>query len=83
MKYPEEHSLAAQIWALRQYGGVGPRTFRTLLARFGGPSGIHSADITEFEEIKDLGDDRRERIRFALTDPGWQFDDALMMWVVR
>jgi len=72
MNQEGKYSVAAQIWALRQYGGVGPRTFRMLMAYFGGLGNIFEADVDDFMEINGLGQTRSGKI-FGSRD--W-LDDA-------
>ncbi|MEW5925431.1 MAG: DNA-processing protein DprA [Candidatus Zixiibacteriota bacterium] len=58
----KKYSKAAQIWALREYGEAGPRTFRALMARFLDTEAIHSAEISELEVIEGLGEKRSVKI---------------------
>lgn len=58
----EKYSIAAQVWALRHFGRVGPRTFRTLMVRFGNLENIFMAEIDELLEIDGLGKKRSNRI---------------------
>jgi DNA processing protein len=62
MKLPEDYSVAARVWALRQFGGVGPRTFRTLMAYFGSLENIFSLEMDELLAINGLGQKRSEKI---------------------
>lgn len=57
-----EYSIAAQVWALRQYGEVGPRTFRVLMAKFGQLEAIHRAEIEDITAIEGLGEKRSRKI---------------------
>ena len=56
------YSQAAQVWALKQYGEVGPRTFRALMARFLTTEAIHAAEIDELTSIDGLGEKRSVKI---------------------
>lgn len=58
----ENYSTAAQVWALRHFGKVGPRTFRTLMVRFGSLENIFLAEMDELLEIDGLGEKRCNRI---------------------
>jgi len=58
----EKYSIAAQVWALRHFGRVGPRTFRTLMVRFGNLENIFMAEMDELLEIDGLGTKRSNRI---------------------
>lgn len=58
----DKYSLAAQIWALKKSGEVGPRTFRALIARFLSPGVVHGAEIDELMEIDRLGEKRAAKI---------------------
>lgn len=62
MKERKGYSTAAQVWALRQYGEVGPRTFRALIATFGNPEAVHQAEISELSAIEGLGEKRSQKI---------------------
>jgi DNA processing protein len=62
MKEISKYSIPAQVWALRHYGKVGPRTFRVLLARFTRMEEIFKAEIPELIEIDGLGETRCLRI---------------------
>jgi len=62
MNNGKEYSVESQIWALRQYGDVGPRTFRALMSKFGSPDAIHRASIEELAEINGLGKPRLQKI---------------------
>lgn len=56
------YSIAAQVWALRHFGGVGPRTFRSLLLRFNNLENIFHAEMDELMAIDGLGKKRSEKI---------------------
>jgi len=56
------YSIAAQVWALRHYGRVGPRTFRSLIARFNNLENIFRAEMDELMAIDGLGEKRSEKI---------------------
>ncbi len=58
----ENYSTAAQVWALRHFGKVGPRTFRTLMVRFGNLENIFMAEMDELLDINGLGEKRSNRI---------------------
>jgi len=58
----ENYSTAAQVWALRHFGKVGPRTFRTLMVRFGNLENIFMAEMDELLDISGLGEKRSNRI---------------------
>lgn len=58
----ENYTIAAQVWALRHFGRVGPRTFRTLMVRFGNLENIFRAEMDELLEIDGLGEKRSNRI---------------------
>lgn len=58
----ENYTIAAQIWALRYFGRVGPRTFRTLMIHFGDLENILKAEMDDLVEISGLGVKRSERI---------------------
>lgn len=58
----KKYSQAARIWALREYGEAGPRTFRALMARFLNTEAIHNAEISELEAIEGLGVKRSVKI---------------------
>ena len=58
----ENYSIAAQVWALRHFGKVGPRTFRTLMIRFGNMENIFMAEMDELLEIDGLGEKRSSKI---------------------
>jgi len=62
MSDEKKYSKAAQIWALKQYGDVGPRTFRALMGKFLRLEAIHLAEIDELTEIEGLGKKRSEKI---------------------
>jgi len=62
MKKPGEYSLAAQIWALRHHGEVGPRTFRALMARLERPESVFHLEIEELMDIEGLGEKRSRKI---------------------
>lgn len=62
MTQTDNYSLAAQVWALRHFGGVGPRTFRSLLVRFGSLHNIFRAEMDELTSIDGLGEKRSARI---------------------
>jgi DNA processing protein len=57
-----DYSLGAQVWALRVYGGVDPRTFRALIGRLGSPANILSAEFEELMAIERLGNARSREI---------------------
>jgi len=56
------YSIAAQVWALRHFGGAGPRTFRSLLVRFHDLENIFRAEMDELTAIDGLGKKRSEKI---------------------
>ncbi|MFH2037254.1 MAG: DNA-processing protein DprA [Candidatus Zixiibacteriota bacterium] len=58
----ENYSLSTQIWALREYAKVGPRTFKALIARFGNVAAIHQAEVEEIKSIDGLGEKRAATI---------------------
>jgi DNA processing protein len=58
----DNYSVAAQVWALRHFGGVGPRTFRSLMIRFGGLENIFRSEMDELTAIEGLGEKRSEKI---------------------
>ena len=58
----EQYSIPAQIWALRQYGKVGPRTFRVLMSELGSLEKIHSSEISELTAIKGIEPERAAKI---------------------
>lgn len=58
----KKYSKAAQIWALKEFGEAGPRTFRALMAKFLDTEAIHRAEISELEEIEGLGEKRSVKI---------------------
>jgi DNA processing protein len=62
MKRAGEYSLAAQVWTLREYGEVGPRTFRALIVHYGSPAAILEAELDELKAIHGLGDVRSRKI---------------------
>lgn len=62
MKRAGEYSIAAQVWALREYGEVGPRTFRALMAYFGNLPAILEAGIEELQNINGLGEKKSAKI---------------------
>ncbi len=65
MKQVGDYSIAAQVWALRHYGEVGPRTFHALMATFGRLEAIHDAHIDDLKAIEGLGDKRSKKIHEA------------------
>jgi len=62
MRRAGEYSIAAQVWALRQHGEVGPRTFRALMSHFGNLSAILEAELEELTEIDGLGGKKSQKI---------------------
>jgi DNA processing protein len=62
MKRAGEYSLAAQVWTLREFGEVGPRTFRALIARYSTPAAILEAEFEELIQIDGLKDARSRKI---------------------
>ena len=62
MNPPGEYSIAAQVWALRRFGEVGPRAFRALLAAFGSVEAIHAAGLDELKAIPGLDEGRSQKI---------------------
>jgi len=62
MEELEKYSTAAKVWALREFGEVGPRTFRALMARFGDLENIHQAGLDELASIEGLGEKRSQKI---------------------
>ncbi len=62
MKRAAEYPIAAQVWALREYGDVGPRTFRALMAYFGNLPAILEAETEELQKIDGLGEKRSKKI---------------------
>ncbi len=58
----ENYSIAAQVWALRHFGKVGPRTFRTLMVHFGNLENIFRAEMDELLGIDGLGEKRSSKI---------------------
>ncbi len=72
MKSFDQYSPAAQVWALQEYGRVGPRTFRALIARFGDLKGIIQAEREELESFFGAEDERIEEI-YKISD---HFDEA-------
>ncbi|MCX6826680.1 MAG: DNA-processing protein DprA [candidate division Zixibacteria bacterium] len=79
MKRAEEYSIATQIWALRQHGEVGPRTFRALMIHFGYLSAILEAELDELKGIEGLGAKKSQKIfdSFAFLDKAEEFIGAL------
>jgi len=75
----KKYSMAAQVWALRQYGEVGPRTFRALLAKFLNTEAIHKAEIDELSSINGLGEKRSVKIfeSYQHLDEAEAFIDSL------
>jgi DNA processing protein len=57
-----DYSVAAQVWALRHFGRVGPRTFRSLMIRFNNLENIFRAEMDELMAIEGMGEKRSERI---------------------
>jgi DNA processing protein len=62
MKRAYQYSVAAQVWALREYGEVGPRTFGALMAYFGNLAAILEAEEAQLREISGLGEIKSRRI---------------------
>jgi DNA processing protein len=62
MKRAHEYPIAAQVWALRKYGEVGPRTFRALMAYYGNLAAILEAEIDELEKIDGLSEKKARKI---------------------
>ncbi|SYZ74717.1 conserved hypothetical protein [Candidatus Zixiibacteriota bacterium] len=62
MKRAAEYSIAAQVWALREHGEVGPRTFRALMARFGNLAAILEAEMEDLLRIEGLAEKRAHKI---------------------
>ncbi|MCP4704843.1 MAG: DNA-processing protein DprA [candidate division Zixibacteria bacterium] len=58
----ENYSIATQVWTLRHFGRVGPRTFRTLMIHFGNLENIFRAEMEDLLEINGLGEKRSKRI---------------------
>jgi DNA processing protein len=56
------YSVGAKVWALKHHGGIGPRTFRALFARFRSLEGIHAAEMDELTAIEGLGLRRSKKI---------------------
>ncbi len=48
--------------ALREYGGVGSRTFQMLIQRFGTPTAILAADLGEISALPRMSDEKEEKI---------------------
>jgi DNA processing protein len=62
MKDLSGYSVAAKIWALREFGGVGPRTFRTLMTIFGDLETIFKAEMDELTAIEGLTKKQAKKI---------------------
>jgi DNA processing protein len=62
MKRAYEYSIAAQVWTLREFGEVGPRGFRALMAHFENLPAILEADIERLNAVTGLGKKRAEKI---------------------
>jgi len=79
MKRAYQYSLAAQIWSLKKFGDVGPRTFRVLMVYFGSAADILEAEIGELEEINGLSEKKCRKINdsFESLDKAEQFIDSL------
>ncbi|UCD17000.1 MAG: DNA-processing protein DprA [Candidatus Zixiibacteriota bacterium] len=56
------HSMAAMVWALRNYGNVGPRAFSVLMAHFRTITAIFQAELDELNAINGLGEKRSRKI---------------------
>ena len=54
--------MAAQVWALREYGEVGPRTFGALMAHFGNLAAILEAETGELRKLEGLGEKKSQKI---------------------
>ncbi len=65
MKDLTGYSTAAMVWALRRYGEAGPRTFRSLLTRYGRLDEIFLAEVDELKRIDGLGEKRSRLISEA------------------
>ncbi len=79
MKNLSNYSTAAQIWALCEFGGVGPRVFRTLMIRFGNLRNILYAEMDELTGIEGLTKKQAKKIYDCpdFIDEAAQFIDSL------
>lgn len=62
MKRAYQYSVAAQVWVLREFGEVGPRTFGALIAHFGNLAAILEAEEDELRKISGLGEVKSRKI---------------------
>ncbi len=62
MKRAYEYSVASQVWALKEFGNVGPRTFRALMAYFGNLAAILEADADELNKLNGFSDKKALRV---------------------
>ncbi len=62
MKRAAEYSVAAQVWALREFGDVGPRSFRALMAQFGNLAAILESEIEDLQKVEGLAEKRAKKI---------------------
>jgi DNA processing protein len=61
----DRFSAAAKIWALMQYGDLGPRAFRYLLTHLGAIDHLFSDNPAALHEIEGLSDQRAEKLQNA------------------
>ena len=62
----EEEKIKIGVVALREYGGVGPRTFQLLMTHFGTPQGVFDSPAGAIAELPRMSDEREEQIRIAV-----------------
>ncbi len=58
----DKYTTTAKVWALMEFGGVGPRAFRALIARFGDVDTILRAETNELSTIEGLNWQQAEKI---------------------
>jgi len=60
-----KYTTTAKVWALQEFGRVGPRAFRALIAYFGDVDGILSAERDELLAIEGLDEEMADNINQA------------------
>lgn len=74
-----KYSTTTKVWALREFGRIGPRAFRALIARFGDIDTILEADFEDLEKIDGMETEEVELISQTdrYLDEAEQFIDAM------